>query len=388
MRYATWLAMALLATAATVNADEPTTRPAGDAPDTVRFKHIRIDRKAERIVFDARVVLREGPLELLVCRRQSKEHESILATPAKAAHLHALLLALGLTPGRSAHWSDEGPEPTFQPPRGPEVKIKLRWMDKDGKTRQVNATDWIQPTDETAKAPPNKWVFVGSQILANGRYWADVDGDVVSLANFASAVIDVPFESTAEDAALEFEARTEAIPPRKTPVEVIVEPLPGARKSPYASKLLEIDRFGEMRIDGRTIPLDRLDAWARAYIEKHPKGFVHIRAEGRARVADVGNAISGLWLGGLRDYEVQRLRLAMGLLPRTDTQLEQALAPWADKLARADKLLLDPRDEARAVLKQIDSELGHMERRRELLNQYADHLRALLEEHDAPQETP
>ncbi|MFW6132936.1 MAG: YdjY domain-containing protein [Planctomycetota bacterium] len=380
-------AVLVAVSAAAAGAAEPTTRPTTDGAATVRFRHIRIDREEGQVVLDARVVLREGLLELLVCREDTKEHESILATPAKAAHLHAGLLSLGLTPGRAAHWTDAGAEARFVPPRGPELKILLRWTDEDGTTRRVDATDWIQPTGESDK-PLNKWVFVGSRVLPDGRYWADVDGDVVSVANFASAVVDVPFESTAENVALEFQARTAAIPPLGTPVEVIVQPLPGAADSPYARKLLEIDRFGAMRIDGRAIRRDQIEPWARRYTRKHPKGFVRIRASGRARVADVDHAISELRLGGLRDYEVERLRPPLSLLPRTEAQLKRALASWEAKLAEPDELLEDPFEQADAVLDEIAAERCHLDRRRKLLDSYARHLRELLDKHAPDDEAP
>ena len=47
------------------------------------------------LVLRARVVLREGPLEHLLCLKGTKEHEAILATDAAPRRIHAGLLLTG-----------------------------------------------------------------------------------------------------------------------------------------------------------------------------------------------------------------------------------------------------------------------------------------------------
>ena len=45
-----------------------------------------------RVIVTAEVCLREGPLEQLMCRNGTKEHEAILHTPVDAKEIHAVLL--------------------------------------------------------------------------------------------------------------------------------------------------------------------------------------------------------------------------------------------------------------------------------------------------------
>jgi hypothetical protein len=45
------------------------------------------------------------------------------------------------------------------------------------------------------------------------------------MVNFEAACLDVPFLSTKDNADLDFEAHTERIPPEKTAVVVILEPV-------------------------------------------------------------------------------------------------------------------------------------------------------------------
>jgi hypothetical protein len=378
------------AAAAPAPADRPTTQPAtrpAGTPQAVAFKGISIDLKKRQVVVDTQVCLRAGALELLLCRRESKEHESILHTDVKGAHIHAALLALGLKPGRAARWTGTDENAAFLPPRGPELKITLQWRDESGKMHETDASAWLKPTGQGASAP-QRWVFVGSKVLADGRYWADVDGDVISVANFASAVIDVPFESTKSDAALEFEANTEAIPPLETPVQVVITPLPGAEKSPYATAMLEIDAFGRLRIDGRPIAPQQLQKWAAAYVDRHSKGFVLVRAHGEALVADVRRAVLELWTGGVRSYDVERLGPAGVLLPRTPQQMQRDLAEWSEKFKSPRDYLMDPGEQAKGVVEQIDRHLRRLDAERKVLEEYSRKLQAALEQYERPAETP
>lgn len=73
------------------------------------------------------------------------------------------------------------------------------------------------------------WIFAGSRIVADPEtdkefYVADRSGEIVCVSNFPTALIDLPIESTAENAQLGFEAATENIPVKGTPVRVILVP--------------------------------------------------------------------------------------------------------------------------------------------------------------------
>jgi hypothetical protein len=179
------------------------------------------DPEHRRLIVAARVVLREGPLEHLLCRKGTKEHEAILATDAVPSMIHAGLLAAGARKGEPVQFL-----PKFVPPSGSPIAIDLRWR-QDGTTHHADAREWI--TDERAKAPLKiDWVFAGSLLVddpATGKpvYAAD-DGDLITVANFASAILDLPFASSASDTDRLYVANTSRIPPRGTPVLMILGP--------------------------------------------------------------------------------------------------------------------------------------------------------------------
>jgi hypothetical protein len=88
------------------------------------------------------------------------------------------------------------------------------------------------------QAMTQDWVFAGSGFYVDEdskkQYYLADSGDFICVSNFPSAMLDVPFESTADNDGLLFEAFTENIPPTGTKVTVVVSPeieTPAAQKS-------------------------------------------------------------------------------------------------------------------------------------------------------------
>lgn len=272
---------------------KPQTPPAAQPPEQAvplnRKQTVLLDRAGKRLWLRTQVVLRDGILEMLVCKKQTKEHESILAIDAQAYLIHTGLLALGLEPGKPVQFV-----PEFRAPQGPIIDIYVTWIDQQGKRQRASAHDWIRTstrryyvhklpqlpagltlpddgdlrydsklqelywygtmtaeerddllqrsTDPTYQkivktiyheSQPRQmqadWVFAGSGFFVDEqtgeRYYQAESGDVICVANFSSATLDVAMRSTATgENALLFEANPDAVPPLGTPV--LVELLP------------------------------------------------------------------------------------------------------------------------------------------------------------------
>lgn len=250
-------------------------------------KTVLLDLPNRRLLLETKVVLREGVLEMLICKAQTKEHESILAIESDAYLIHAGLLALGAQPGSPARFDDQ-----FHPPSGPVIRIYVNWKDAEGRPHRERAQQWVRHVTRryyeaplatvpagvdvesgdlrydsqnklllwfgTMTAPqrdallalsPDKayqaairsffersqpremeadWVFAGSGFYQqeDGRqFYLAESGNIVCVANFSDALLDVSVESTASDAELLFEPYTERIPPLGTPVTVELIPV-------------------------------------------------------------------------------------------------------------------------------------------------------------------
>jgi len=119
-------------------------------------------------------------------------------------------------------------QPKFKAPTGPTVKVSVQWEEK-GKLRTEPAQKWVM-NGTTKKELNSDWVFAGSRFVKNfdeGKpdYYLANDGDVICVANFESALLDLPFNSSKADAERSFVAFTERIPPKDTKVSLILEPV-------------------------------------------------------------------------------------------------------------------------------------------------------------------
>ena len=251
-------------------------------------KTVLLDRERKRILLRTQVVLREGLLEMLLCRAHTKEHESVLAVDSEAYIIHAGLLAVGAEPGHPVRF-----QPEFQPPAGQQIDIWLNWKDADGKAHRIKAQKWVRHVTRRYYAAPlaklpegltipkeselkydaaneelvwfgpmtaaqrdqlkalsddkayrkgidsfyersqpreldADWVFAGSGFFTqkDGEKWYQAEaGNVICVANFGDAMIDLAIRSSATNDALMFEPYTERIPPVGTPVLVELIPV-------------------------------------------------------------------------------------------------------------------------------------------------------------------
>lgn len=182
-------------------------------------EHVRIDRAAGVVEFDAFVpMVIDDPeqivfLETTVCTRNSKEHETLLATDARPSNIHAALLLLGAEPGKPGDWEmGEDNEIVHIPPTGPSVVIEFVWTDAEGNQRTDDPVTWIVNDIDGAAFPDRDWVFAGSRIVEwtpPGKdapvevYDADYSGTLIGLATFGTETLAWPsvisHDSTVEE---------------------------------------------------------------------------------------------------------------------------------------------------------------------------------------------
>lgn len=190
---------------------------------------LEINGAKRRVLVNTKVCLRQGQLEQLMTRKRTKEHEAILVADIDARDLHQALLLAGAEPGSPVTFL-----PKFTPPSGTAIKISLEYQE-NGKTIRRPAQDWIRDV-KTKKALATDWVFAGSRLFKDPinpagppEYLAN-SGDVICIANFDTALLDLPIDSTKDNENLSYEANTDAIPALETPVTLILEPVLAKKK--------------------------------------------------------------------------------------------------------------------------------------------------------------
>jgi hypothetical protein len=205
--------------------------PLVDQPETlIRLDPVMplwLDMTNKQVVMVGQVCLTEGLLEVFACLKGTKEHEAVVTVDIEAAKAHAALLRVGADAGSPVRWDP------YVPAKGSEIGVSVVWKDKDGKRQSARAQEWIYDT-EKEKAMEYSWVFAGSgfwvdEETGQTRYRAE-GGELICVSNFASAMLDLPIESSQANASLMFKAYTERIPPLGTPVTLLLKPKPDSSR--------------------------------------------------------------------------------------------------------------------------------------------------------------
>src|SRR5262249_37798307 len=100
--------------------DKPSSKPV-DTHKVEIGKNVTLEVQGDkrRVLINSTVCLQRGALELLMCRKQTKEHESILTSDSDARDIHKALVISKAEPGKPARYLEKG----IQPPTGTKIKI-------------------------------------------------------------------------------------------------------------------------------------------------------------------------------------------------------------------------------------------------------------------------
>ena len=249
---------------------------------------VLLDTVNKKVILRGQLCLREGLLEMLICKAQTKEHESVMSIDAEAYVIHAALMALGAKPGTPVRF-----QPEFAPPTGQKIEIYVGWTDDFGRPQRYPAQKLIRKatqryytavlealpkglkldnrgdlrydtitkevlwfgrmteaqkkallarsTDKAYQAIIEKFfadsqpqdvdadfVFAGSQFYKQKdgtQYYMAEAGDVVCVANFGDAMIDISVRSSADNGGLMFEPYTERLPNKRTAMTIELIPV-------------------------------------------------------------------------------------------------------------------------------------------------------------------
>ena len=223
------------ATSAPADATEETQPTTAGAQPGNATKLTRLDPKAEvwvdmvnhRVIVGGKICLREGQLEMFACPKGTKEHESIVAVNAPAYLVHTGLLAIGARNGHPVQY-----DPVYKPAAGSRIAVAVIWKNEAGKAMRIDARELIRHV-RNRKPLDSNWVFAGSNFWedeqSGERFYQAEGGELICLSNFSTATLDLPVQSSHDNADLLYEAWTDRVPPLDTPVRLVltIEPPAG-----------------------------------------------------------------------------------------------------------------------------------------------------------------
>ena len=218
--------------------DEPQAPAAAQPPTENRLepspqwkplaRSLWFDPEHKQLIVRTRVVLRAGPLEHLLCLKGTKEHEAILATDAAPRADTRRTDPHRCRGGPSGTLSTQvrASQPAHRSPSSSSGRLTAK--------PTADARSWVKD-EKNGKSLAEHWVFAGSELFNDPVtkktvYLAD-EGDLITVANFGSAILDLPLASSANDADRVFAADTAQVPPLGTEVFMRLGPvLPQAKK--------------------------------------------------------------------------------------------------------------------------------------------------------------
>jgi hypothetical protein len=186
----------------------PSTEPAAPqkaAPtfvqlDADRFKigDIELNRQTRAIRFPAAINMREGLLEFVIVHDKGKVHESLLRTAINATHLNLSLKLLRYQSSpelfmlRDEEGFPNGLMPAVDAKTKAAARVEIRMLWKDGETeRSASVNECINNNRNNTVMPVGPWVYGGSAVY-NGRYVAEVTGDIVAILTNQAAIFNYP----------------------------------------------------------------------------------------------------------------------------------------------------------------------------------------------------
>ncbi|MCO6438817.1 MAG: hypothetical protein J5J06_17110 [Phycisphaerae bacterium] len=260
---------------------------------------IRIDWKRRAVEVDSRVVLREGPLELLACSPMTREHESILVVPARPRDIYHAMGLMGLEPGSPPRYDME--KQRAIPATGESLRIMIQ-CDASGHRDPVPAARWLLDKNTDKPLDDIDWVFAGSRSSPEGRFLADLEGTVICVVDFDMALISPASSHTSDNEALWLSTNTDAIPPIGTNCVISIE-----SRDRRAEVEIELDPGGGLSAGGKPASLDDI---ARGIVQSVERGenvritmvapsAMRSKADGELS-SDVKRVVDGLVDRGIR----------------------------------------------------------------------------------------
>src|SRR5262249_19764861 len=109
---------------------EPARPPEAKRVPVGKNVSLEVQGDQRRVVIESKVCLTRGPLELLLCKKLTKEHEAVLHADLDARDIHKALLLAKAEPGAPVQF-----QPKYKAATGTRIKFTLEYEEKGKKVR-------------------------------------------------------------------------------------------------------------------------------------------------------------------------------------------------------------------------------------------------------------
>ncbi len=172
---------------------KPLIQEIGD--DQLRIGKITLNKNTREISFQAGINMNEGIIEYVLVLTQGKVHEALFLTDISPTNLNIALKLLRYQESPELfEIMDEDFNFTGKFPKVPEeqkkaarIAIEVTWK-KEDTSHTVPLNELILHATTEKSMPPGPWLYTGSY-LHEGRYKADIAGDIIAILTSQPAMI-------------------------------------------------------------------------------------------------------------------------------------------------------------------------------------------------------
>ncbi len=212
-----------------------------DEKPLVNSASIKVYKSASTVIIPATIVVRNAILEVLLCVKNGKTHESLLMTEERPKKINLSLIMAGFSPEEKA--AETGPQYLGDPtlPGGDSVVAFVEWELENGRWVRYRAEHLIRNLKEEMIMRRVGWRFVGSYFRTKKSadqqertiFAASRIKTIVTLFHDPSAILDLPVPQGGTDGL--YAPRSRVVPPVGTSVRLIL-------RKPTAEEQSEIER--------------------------------------------------------------------------------------------------------------------------------------------------
>lgn len=165
------------------------------------------------VTIPAKINMNKGLIEVLLCTKAGKTHESLLVTDCAPTHLMIGLITLGFNPMINVDSIDTKSHPDS-------FLIFVEWSNADKSTkRRAEELIWNDATKKPMRY--TSWKFKGSPIYPNGQLAAEFEGTLISTYEMAT-ILENNLPTRYDDTLYFINEKT--APPVGTEVQLIIQP--------------------------------------------------------------------------------------------------------------------------------------------------------------------